>query len=187
MRSLFFLALATSMSPICFASLIGTTVTGDLNFAGGTTNFYDPANGFVPATGYQNSPDAKDSPTVIIVGGNEFGFEDGANLDVTSFSATGFTFTDTPIATTNNASITLTLTNTAFASVTEVTNSFPGLTFGVAGDVITLNIPAFSVTLGEPLAASFSVTSPTSPVPEPSSVALLLVGASWLTYLRRRQ
>src|SRR5579862_6897756 len=46
------------------AQLIGTSVTGDLNFAGsGTTNWFDPTNGMVPA-GYGNS--SPGGPTVVI-------------------------------------------------------------------------------------------------------------------------
>ena len=80
------------------ADLVGTTVTGSLDFDADGLNFYNPALGFVPA-GYQNSPGAQNSNTVVIVGGNEFGFTDpGNNTDVTSFSSTGFTFTDTSLS-----------------------------------------------------------------------------------------
>jgi hypothetical protein len=68
-------------------------VTADLGSEGGTVNYYDPANGFVPTTGHQNSADNSDSPTVTIMGGNEFGYNDSGAQIVTSFSDTGFTFT----------------------------------------------------------------------------------------------
>lgn len=173
---------ALCLSPLCRADLIGTTVTGDLNFNGGTTNYYDPANGFVPAAGYSNSASNQNSPTVTIVGGNEFGYLDSANQDVTSFSGTGFTFTDSPLIDAGAAGITLTFTDTAFAGVAELTSGFSGLTYGIAGDVITVNIPAFTNTEGDVLSASFGVTS-TSEVPEPSSFPLLAIGAAGLIWL----
>ncbi|MGA2878018.1 MAG: hypothetical protein ABSG13_03630 [Bryobacteraceae bacterium] len=187
MRALNFLVAAMlpalCLSPLCRAGLIDTTVTGDLNFAAGTTNFYDPANGFVPATGYSNSASNQDSPTVTIVGGNEFGYQDGANQDITSFSATGFTFTDTSF-TGGGTNITLTFTDSAFTGVSELTNTFSGLTYGIAGDVITVNIPGFTTTEDGVLAASFSVTS-TSEVPEPSGFPLLAIGAAGLIWLHK--
>jgi hypothetical protein len=153
---------------MCRADLIGTTVTGVLNFDGNPLNYYDPANGFVPATGYQNSASNQDSSTVTIVGGNEFGFRDGANQDVTSFTSNGFTFTDTSFlgAGTN---IALRFTDTAFGGVSELSSTFSGLTFGISGDVITVDIPAFTTTPGGVLSASFSVTA----VPEPSTLGMV--------------
>jgi hypothetical protein len=177
--------LLSCLAPISQASLIGTTVTGVLNFLPDTTNYYDPANLFVPATGYQNSASNSNSPTVTIVGGNEFGYNDTDNLDVTSFSATGFTFTDTVETTETNDSISLTFTDTAFfgPGVMELSSTFSGVTYGIAGDVITVNIPAADVTAGNTLSASFVLT------PEPSSFALLasgLIGAFVLAGLRKR-
>jgi hypothetical protein len=152
---------------LCRADLIGTTVTGFLGFSGGPTNWYDPASGFVPATGYQNSASNKNSATVQIVGGNEFGFNDGFNLDVTSFSGSGFTFTDTSVGAQGNNPITLRFTDTAFSGISEISSTFTGLTYGIVGDVITINIPSFSTTDRSVHSASFSVT------PEPDSLILL--------------
>jgi len=185
LRRLLFLGLLSCLAPLSQASMIGTTVTGDLNFGSGTTNFYDPANGYVPASGYQNSASSHNSPTVPIVGGNEFGFNDSLNLDVTSFSATGFTFTDTVETTGPNNSLTLTFTDTAFsgAGVIELSSTFSGLTYGIVGDVITVNIPGSSVTAGNVMSASFDV------IPEPSSFVLLasgLMGAAVLAGMRKR-
>ena len=72
-----FLGLLCLMLPrSAWADVVGTTVTGSLDFDSDNINFYVPAIGFVPA-GYQNSAGAQDSNTVVIVGGNEFGFDDG--------------------------------------------------------------------------------------------------------------
>jgi hypothetical protein len=159
---------------------VGTTVTGSLDFDADNINFYIPANGFVPA-GYQNSAGAQDSNTVVIVGGNEFGFSDGLNTDVTSFSNTGFTFTDTSITAgpPPNLNIILTFTDPAFTGVSLISSTFPGLTFAISGDQITVDIPSLNTSAGEVLTASFNVTS-TSSVPEPSTYGLMLIGFGFL-------
>jgi hypothetical protein len=160
------------------ADLVGTTVTGSLDFDSDNKNFYNPAMGFVPA-GFQNSAGAQNSNTVVIVGGNEFGFSDGLNTDVTSFTSTGFTFTDTAITAGPNLNIILTLTDPAFAGVSLISSSFPGLTFAISGDQITVDIPGLDASAGEVFTASFNVTS-TSPVPEPSAYGLVLIGFGFL-------
>jgi hypothetical protein len=168
LKRLLFFGMLSFAATVCRADLIGTTVTGFLGFTP-PTNWYDPANGFVPATGYQNSASNKNSPTVQIVGGNEFGFNDGFNLDVTSFSGTGFTFTDTTFSV-GSTPITLHFTDIAFGGISEISSTFAGLTFGIAGDVITINIPVFTTTDRSIRSASFSVTPS---VPEPDSLILL--------------
>jgi hypothetical protein len=171
------------------ADLVGTTVTGSLDFDADGLNFYNPAMGFVPA-GYQNSPGAQNSNTVVIVGGNEFGFTDpGNNTDVTSFSSTGFTFTDTSLSAGPNLNIILTLTDPAFTGVSLISSTFPGLTFAILGDQITVDIPGLTASAGEVFTASFNVTS-TSSVPEPSTYGLLLIGFGFLGLMmamRKRQ
>jgi hypothetical protein len=160
------------------ADLVGTTVTGSLDFDADGLNFYNPAMGFVPA-GFQNSAGAQDSNTVVIVGGNEFGFSDGINTDVTSFSSTGFTFTQTSSIPGKNINIILTMTDPAFTGVSLISSTFPGLTFAISGDQITVDIPGITVSAGEVLTASFNATS-TSAVPEPSTYGLMLIGFGFL-------
>ena len=161
------------------ADLVGTTVTGSLDFDGDGLNFYNPALGFVPA-GFQNSVGAQDSNTVVIVGGNEFGFTDpGNNTDVTSFSSTGFTFTDTSITAGPNLNIILTLTDPAFTGVSLISSTFPGLTFAISGDQITVDIPGLKASAGEVFTVSFNVKS-TSSVPESSTDGFMLIGFGFL-------
>ena len=160
------------------ADLVGTTVTGSLDFDADGLNFYNPAMGFVPA-GFQNSAGAQDSNTVLVVGGNEFGFSDGINTGVTSFSSTGFTFTQTSIIPGKNLNIILTMTDPAFTGVSLISSTFPGLTFAISGDQITVDIPDITVSAGEVLTASFNATS-TSSVPEPSTYGLMLIGFGFL-------
>ena len=177
--SIGFLGLLCLMFPASArADLVGTTVTGSLDFDANGLNFYNPAMGFVPA-GFQNSAGAQDSNTVVIVGGNEFGFSDEINTDVTSFSSTGFTFTDTSITVGPNLNITLTLTDPAFTGVSLISSTFPGLTFTISGDQITVDIPGLKASAGEVFTASFNVTS-TSSVPEPSTHGFMLIGFGFL-------
>ena len=161
--------------PMCRASLIGTTVTGAITSVPATVNFYDPANGDVPSTGFQNSPSNQDSPTVTIVGGDEFGF--GSQGPDTSFSATGFTVT---VAASPQfvafGAYQLTFTDSAFESVSLTSNTFPGLTYGISGDVITINIPLTNENPPDLFSASFDVNG----VPEPSSWVLIATGAGAL-------
>ena len=178
--SIGFLGLLCLMVPASArADLVGTTVTGSLDFDGDGLNFYNPAMGFVPA-GFQNSAGAQNSNTVVIVGGNEFGFTDpGNNTDVTSFSSTGFTFTDTSLSAGANLNIILTMTDPAFTGVSLISSTFPGLTFAILGDQITVDIPGLNASAGEVFTASFNVTS-TSSVPEPSTHGLMLIGFGFL-------
>jgi len=101
------------------------------------------------------------------------------NRDVTSFSSTGFTFTDTSITAGPNLNIILTMTDPAFTGVSLISSTFPGLTFAISGDQITVDIPAVNASAGEVFTASFNVTS-TSSVPEPSTYGLMLIGLGFL-------
>jgi hypothetical protein len=67
--------------------LLGTQVTGDMNISG--TNYFDPANGFVPA-GYGNSSPGGITVTIAnpLI---EFGYHDGVNTNTVNFTDTGFT------------------------------------------------------------------------------------------------
>ena len=178
--SIVFLGLLYLLLPLSArADLVGMTVSGSLDFDADGLNFYNPALGFVPA-GFQNSAGAQDSNTVVIVGGNEFGFTDpGNNTDVTSFSSTGFTFTDTSLSAGPNLNIILTLTDPAFTGVSLISSTFPGLTFAISDDQITVDIPGLNASAGEVFTASFNVTS-TSSVPEPSTYGLMLIGFGFL-------
>jgi hypothetical protein len=136
---------AALLAAVCFttaasaALLNGTSVTGDLNFGGTlTTNWFDPANGHVPAGPLNNA-----GTTVTIGAAVEFGYHDGAN-NITA------DFTDTTLTVTITSSLSgvdptkFTFTDTAFAglSITEPTDTFPGaggLSESLVGDVLTLN------------------------------------------------
>jgi hypothetical protein len=168
-------------------AILGSTVTGDLNFNGGGPNYYDPANGFVPATGYLNSASNFDSPTVVISATTPtFGYQDGGNTDVSNFSSgTQLVVTDTVTEAGGNAPIKLTFTDTAFVGITLASNNFPNLTYGIVGDVITINIGANgNTTVGEVLTGTFNIQ--TTATPEPSSFGMIAAGSAALIWLRKK-
>ena len=165
----------------CRANLIGTKVTGTLTFNGyGSTNYYDPANGFVPGgVSYLNSA----GPTVLL--GSEtkstiadFGFADLYDTITATFTSTGLIVVDNGLG--GNA-WTQTFTDTAFLNTTFVKtfDNFVngGLSVSLIGDVLTV---AWAGTTGDPafsMGLSFSPTNSTAAVPEPSSLwVLLLIG-----------
>jgi hypothetical protein len=166
---------------VCRADLIGTTVTGTLEAVTFPFNYWDPAIGSVPTTGFQNSPSNQDSATVIIVGGNEFG-EEGDELDV-SFSSQGFILTadltNLPQPLVAFGPFQITLTDTAFQSASLVSDTFPGLTYGILGDVITINVPFTDVPPYE-FSATFDVNTP-----EPSGVVWMMLSGFALALWRR--
>jgi len=170
--------------------LLGTSVTGSVFFNGGGDNFFDPANGNVPA-GFGNSS----GTTVTIVDpGVEFGLNDGANLDTADLANTTLLISDTCEANecAGNVSFMMTFTDTAFTGLTlaKISDSFVngGLTGSLVGDTLTItwaggggdSFPNGTTDSGE-----FSLTSATS-VPEPSSVALMLLGVGLVFVMRKR-
>lgn len=159
------------------ADLIGTNVTGSLTIAGsGSTNFFNPSNGFVPA-GYKN-----DAGTTVTIGsGPEFGyafstFIEGV-LKTVNFTGNTLTVTDTCETAGFNfcylPSYQLKFTDLAFAGVTTVTNNL-GLTESFTGDTITLNFNAGTLS-GTPVSSTYLISS-TAPTPEPGSIVLMATG-----------
>jgi len=119
---------------------------------------------------------------------------------VSDFSnGTQLVFTDTSLSGSfaSNATITLTFTDPAFAGISLVSSTFLGLTYGIVGDVITINITAFTAVPSRPasrswaslrspfLTATFNVSTTTTP--EPSSFAMLAAGSAFLFWLRRKK
>jgi hypothetical protein len=159
------------------ASLIGLSVLGEINFGGGGTNYYDPANGFVPA-GFLNTASA----TVVIADpAQEFGFLDGANRDTADFTGTQLIVTDQVFS--GAASWVMRFTSAGFAGVTltELVDSFPtgGVTATVVGNVITLSWA------GTNTPGAFRAVYDVAAVPEPAT--MLLVGSGLAAALRARR
>lgn len=167
------------------ASLLGVQVNGSLTFGSNTTNYFLPANGFVPA-GYGNTAG---QPVTI---GNpiiEFGFDDGANLDTADFTATQLIVRDLVQTAGGNNSWQMTFTSLtpgAFGGLSLVTSSFnPGLTFGLAADTITINWAGGTFQANTDYTAVFDLAS--GAVPEPATWAMMISGFGLIGATMRRR
>ena len=120
-----------------FADLNGTTVTGTLLFQYDTTNYFDPANGYVPA-GYGN---VADFTVTIDPNTPTFGFNDGANLNTAAFSGNILTITDKN-ACCGAGPWTMTFADASFGTFTKTADNFSngGLTFAQDSTTRTLTI-----------------------------------------------
>ena len=163
--------------------LIGTSVTGAVYFGTLPDNYFDPANGFVPA-GYENTA----GTTVTIASpAVEFGFADSSNTDLANFSATQFTIEDVLSGSAGGSDnpFTMTFTDTAFAgqSFTQVSDSFPtgGLTGTLVGNTFTVSWAGGPVVANDDFTSTFVVSA----VPEPSTWAAVGCGAVALGLMLR--
>lgn len=160
--------------------LIGTAVTGDLQFATDSTNYFDAANGFVPGT-CLNSAGA----TVVVDGQTAtFCFDD------TNASLVGqFTDHDLMIAEAfgdlgaADWTMTFTFEPGLIRDIVPTSDTFGsgGLTSSFAGDTLTLGWTG-SLQDGANFAATFGLTSSDSPEP---STGFILLGSFGLLAIRR--
>ncbi len=177
-------ALATAALFVGASSLradgLGTPVTGTLTFGGfGSTNYFDAANGFVPA-GYGNSGG---STTVTIGPGIEFGFQDSANQDTADFDGTTLNITDNSFEGSSN-SFQMTFTDPAFLGFSLLSDEL-GITYNFTGTTLTVDFAGGNVKGSD--SVLFSYTSLDSAVPEPGTLGLLAVGlVGGAGILRRR-
>lgn len=154
------------------AQLAGNQVNGSLTVNGGSTNFFDPANNFVPA-GYGNSAGLP----VTIGSGTEFALGTPGNLDTADFSDTQLTITDNVLGGTSNAPFEMqftSLTPGLFEILTLDSSNFAGLTYGLKGDTITIDWTGGAVQQGQIFTAVFNLIP--GAVPEPSTWAMMLLG-----------
>jgi len=172
------------LAPVCgeAAPLLGTQVTGAINFGGGSTNYYNPANGFVPA-GCLNT--AGGTTVTIAEPAVEFCFQDAANRDTANFTDTTITLTDQVFSGAINW--TQTFTNVVFLGLTftEIADNFPtgGVTLVQIGDQLQFTWAG----TGTP--GTFSATYQVNRVaaPEPASAGLLLMGLAAAAARRYRK
>ncbi len=175
------------------ANLIGQQVLGSLKFQGGGPNYFDPANGLVPA-GFGNSA----GPLVTVAPfGNSFGFTDDHspgllvrdNSNLTQHTSTD-SYLDIGTDSDNDTGMypweqTFTsLTPGAFNTLTLVSSTYSGLTYSLVGDTITLDWVGIPVGPPVSFVARFTVRHddigppppPPPGVPEPASWALMILG-----------
>jgi hypothetical protein len=152
------------------------TVAGFLDYPPGFTNYFDPANGYVPL-GYDNET----SPFVTFPGA--FGFFDGANLVTASF-AEGYTLTIEDVTFSSSGFLILDFFETSsqpkFNNFRLVENTFRGLLYGELDGTFVVSWP------GTALPGDFTATFVFS-APEPSTWVMLLFGFTGLAWTALRR
>ena len=176
---LLFAAAMVLLSTPAWAVLVGSSVTGTLTFNGGSTNFFDPNQGFVPV----GNLNVAGVTVTISASATEFGFDDGGNNDLANFTTAQLIITDNVLTTQGAAPWRMTFTSTAFTGISLVTSNFSGFTSSFANNTITLNWTGYTVPQGTAssdapaivtFTATYNVNPPGAAVPDGGSTALLL-------------
>lgn len=181
-------AAALAFAPVlATAGVLGTSVTGGLYFGANPINYFNSAQGYVPA-GCQNSNAA--SATVVVVDpAAEFCFEDTANRDTAQFTDNTLTITDVVISPAANWRMTFAFAPNTVFNVTETSDMFVngGINYTFADNVLTLTW-AGTASSGLNLSAQYALQAvPPVGVPEPAPLALLALALLAIAAVRRRR
>jgi hypothetical protein len=180
----FFLGAALSTLISAHAtSLVGTSVTGQVQYDGSGPNYFDPALGFVPA-GVLN---VGGTTVAISASAIEFGVADGANVQTADFTVSQLIITD--VSSSLAVDFRMTFKNSAFvgATLSEASDTFlnGGATASLSGDTITVNVPGFE-RVGT-FSAVFNIALPSASVPEGGmTISMLGLGLAGLIAKSRR-
>jgi hypothetical protein len=176
-----FLLAGGLVSGVAQGSLTGSNVTGSIFFNGGSTNFFNSANNFVPATGFLNSGGA--TTVTISTTVPEFGYQDTANAIRADFGSSTLLINDTAVTAGGLVATQFQFTDPAFAglAVTESSDTFPGgMSVSLVGSTITINYA------GTAISGTYNTVYTIAPaVPEPASLAICAFAP--LMMGRRRQ
>ena len=177
MKKLLIVSLAVMSVASANAQLLGAGIFGNMMVGGNSTpNYFDPANGFVPA-GYLNTA----GPSVTIANpAKEFGYDDGLNLDEADFTANTLTLRD--ISQGGSIPVKYQFSCNAFIGLTctQISSTFPSITKTLVGNLLTIDAP----TIGA--AGTYTAVFQFTAVPEPASIAAVGLGLAFLIRRRRK-
>lgn len=174
--------IATALTALpASAGMLGTQVTGNVQFGGNTSgpNYFDAGLGLVPQ-GCQNS-----APNTVTVGiadpQLEFCIADMYNVDTVDFTANGLTITDHVLI--NAASWEMTFALDPIVTGVTLLNPQSLFRYSYAGNLLTVNFDGASA----PAVYTVNFSIATADVPEPGSVALFLAAFGMLALARARR
>ena len=177
------LTLTCALSAAACGSASATTMFGSLKFFGvpdTVSNFYDPANGLVPA-GYGNSAGLP----VTVAGGVEFGFMDPANQYTADFTANSLTLQGILDTTEGNAAkwqqVFTASTPGFFSALSLTSDNFPnGVIYSLNDDTLTVTWNVLEETGGGPSGTYFAEFEFTGTTPLPAALPLFASGLGGL-------